>query len=364
MKILFIAPLPPPVNGHSLASKVFLEDLKKTYQVDIVNLRKESLRQGVDSIKRVKEILRVFYNTYKKKKDVDLVYFTISQSLAGNLKDLVICLLCYVLLPKMYIHLHGGSLNKLLFQRHKIIFLLNRFILKRVAGAIVSGSSHINIFENIIVRDKIHIAKNFAEDYLFTTEKQIIEKFSNTNPIRILYISSMIQKKGYKYLADAYMKSSNNVKSKFRIDFVGAFDTEENKENFLEYIKSNGQINYHGIIPDGEKKYLFQNAHVFCLPTSFLEGQPISILEAYAAGCVVITTGQPGIRDIFTNALNGFEVTERSSDEILLVFDKLLSGAYDLLKIAMYNRKLAEEQYRTSNYVERLKTIINLPVSV
>lgn len=364
MKILFIAPLPPPVNGHSLAAKVFLDDLIKTNEVNIVNLRKESLKHGVDSFKRVKEVLQIFYNVYSKKKGVDLVYFTISESLAGNLKDLIIYLLCYNLLPKMYIHLHGGSLKKVLFDRYKIIFLINKFILKRIAGAIVSGSSHINIFENIIARNKIHIAKNFAEDYLFLTEKQIIEKFSNTKPIRILYMSSMTQKKGYQHLADTYIKSNNNIKGKFRIDFVGAFDTEENKKTFIEKIKFEEQINYHGIVPDGEKKALFQNAHIFCLPTSFLEGQPISILEAYAAGCVVITTGQPGILDIFTNGRNGFEISERSSEDIMLVLDKILSGAGDLLKIAMYNNSVADEQYRTTHFVARLKTIIDSPISV
>ena len=65
----------------------------------------------------------------------------------------------------------------------------------------------------------------------------------------------------------------------------------------------------------GEKKRrLFAEAHVFCLPTyySYYEGQPISILEAYASGCVVITTDHGGICDIFKDKINGFRVEKRS----------------------------------------------------
>lgn len=364
MKILFIAPLPPPINGHSIASKVFGDDLKTSSEVVIVNLKKESLIQGVDSFKRLMEVLKIFYYTYKKKKGVDLVYFTISESLAGNIKDLVIYFLCYDLLPKMYIHLHGGGIKKLLFDRYKLILLMNKFVIGKIAGVIISGPSHINIFENIITFKKIHIVKNFAEDYLFSAEKQIIEKFSNTKPIKILYLSHMTKQKGYEFLADAFIKSNDNIKNEIRIDFVGAFDTEKNKKQFIAKIKSVEQIQYHGVVADFEKKFLFQNAHVFCLPTSCLEGQPITILEAYAAGCVVITTNQPGIRDVFTDGINGFAFSERSLDDIIRTFDKIINCRNDLLDIAMYNRKLADKQYRTSNYIKRLRAIIDMPISL
>ena len=111
------------------------------------------------------------------------------------------------------------------------------------------------------------------------------------------------------------------------------------------------------------KKILFSKAHIFCLPTSFFEGQPISILEAYASGCVVLTTGQSGIRDIFRDGLNGFEVQERSADSIKLVLEKIINKPENLLKIAISNRKIAGEKYGTSTYNSSLSTIIESPVS-
>ena len=51
MKILFIAPLPPPITGHSLVSKVLLDYIVQKDEVFIVNLSKDSLKEGVGGIK-------------------------------------------------------------------------------------------------------------------------------------------------------------------------------------------------------------------------------------------------------------------------------------------------------------------------
>jgi glycosyltransferase involved in cell wall biosynthesis len=210
----------------------------------------------------------------------------------------------------------------------------------------------------MIQQNKIHIVPNFAQDYLFLTEKEISNKYSNTQPLKILYIGGLIQKKGYNELAEAYFGLDEFMKKSVRIDFAGMFESESRKKMFLEKIAGVEQIRYHGIVSDAEKKLLFSQSHIFCLPTSFFEGQPISILEAYASGCVVLTTGQSGIRDIFTDGLNGFEVQERSSDSIRLILEKILENPESLQKIAISNRNMAAEKYRTSTYCSSLRAII------
>ncbi len=375
MRILFIGPLPEPVTGHSLASKVFLDELMKYHHVEVVNLSKDSLIDGEASIKRIIEVMKILMDVWRKRVDADAIYLTISESFAGNIKDLFIYLICIRGISKMYIHLHGGSIRKLLFDRHKMLSGINKIFIEKLAGAIISGKSHINIFGGMIRQDKIHIVPNFAQDYLFLTEKEIAQKYSNTRPLKILYIGGLMEKKGYNELADAYFGLDKFQRQSIRIDFAGKFESESRKKMFLEKIAGAEQIRYHGIVSDAEKKLLFSQAHIFCLPTSFFEGQPISILEAYASGCVVLTTGQSGIRDIFTDGVNGFEVQERSSDSIRLVLEKILENPENLenpvnlenlenlLEIAIYNRNMAAEKYRTSTYSSSLREIIESQVT-
>jgi len=81
-------------------------------------------------------------------------------------------------------------------------------------------------------------------------------------------------------------------------------------------------------------------------------------LEAYASGCVVITTDHSGIRDIFKDRINGFEVQKKSSDSIRLVIEHIIENTEKLLPIALVNRKNANENYRTSIYNASILKII------
>jgi glycosyltransferase involved in cell wall biosynthesis len=359
MKVLFIAPLPPPVNGHSLAAKVLFDDLVTKHSLEVINLSKDSLKEGVDSFKRIIEVVIILIEVFRKKEKVDIAYFTISESLAGNIKDLLIYIICFNILPKMYIHLHGGSIKRILFDRHPILFSINRFFFRRLGGVIVLGRSHLEIFEDFVDRNKIHVVPNFSQDYLFATEEEIGDKFKNTDPLRILFVGNLIEDKGYNEIVDAYLNLDNTSRMRVRIDFAGRFESDVHKMEFLRKISGIKEMRYHGIVDGPEKKALFSQAHIFCLPSSFFEGQPIGILEAYASGCVVLTTGQPGIRDIFIDGVNGFEIKERSASSLKPVFEKAIRKREQLFEIAISNRKIAGAKYRTSIYNKSLNTIID-----
>ena len=50
-------------------------------------------------------------------------------------------------------------------------------------GVIISGASHINVFEDLVSRKKIYIIPNFAQDYLFRTENDVIDNLSWNGPL-------------------------------------------------------------------------------------------------------------------------------------------------------------------------------------
>jgi glycosyltransferase involved in cell wall biosynthesis len=82
----------------------------------------------------------------------------------------------------------------------------------------------------------------------------------------------------------------------------------------LNKIADNEELKYLGKFIDGvEKRKLYCESHIFCLPTYYpFEGQPISILEGYATGCAVITSNHSGIPFIFKDEKNGFMVEKKS----------------------------------------------------
>ncbi|MGB9442171.1 MAG: hypothetical protein WCB15_29810, partial [Desulfobacterales bacterium] len=132
MKILFISPLPPPVTGQSLAAKVLLDALVKHHRVEVVDFKKDVFIQGIYSVNRIVQILKILTEIWQRKKDADVIYLTISQSISGNIKDLITYTICFKIISRMIIHLHGGGIRRLIFDRYRIFNHLNKFFLKRI----------------------------------------------------------------------------------------------------------------------------------------------------------------------------------------------------------------------------------------
>jgi glycosyltransferase involved in cell wall biosynthesis len=313
MKILFLGPFPPPVSGQSLAVKIFKESINEPNCVEIVNLNKNSFKSGW-SFRRFFEVLGIFYKIYKAKNHSDKIYFTISESIAGNLKDIIIYILCYNKLHETTIHLHGGGSMRVIMSKNNVLTSINKFFLKRLENIIVLGKSHEDIYSSFIMPKKLFIVPNFAEDYIFLDREKIKIKFTSLNPVNILFLSNLIPGKGYLELLDAFAQLNSVTKDNVRIDFAGGFESESDKKVFLDRIKGISQIGYRGVVGGQIKMELFHKAHVFCLPAYYPEGQPISILEAYASGCTVVTTNDRGIGDIFVNGVNGIEVKKNQSN--------------------------------------------------
>ncbi len=358
MNILFIAPLPPPTTGHSVAAKVFLDEVRRTHQTETVNLSVGSRHDGTVTARRAIVVAKILWDVWRKKGATDAIYLTISESVAGNIKDLLIYLLCMRRLSRLYLHLHGGSIKRLLFDRHRLLRRANAAFIRHVAGVIVSGESHVDIFTDMIDRGRIHIVANCAQDHLFVPDHVVFDKFANTRPLRILYMSGMTDMKGFNKLADAYLSLSRASREMLTVDFAGMFESDAQRRTFLGKIAGIDGIRYLGMVDEAQKQQLFAQAHIFCLPTSMLEGQPISILEAYASGCVVLTTGQAGIRDVFKDGLNGFEIDKGSAKSIADILETLIGDTARLLPIAMRNRRLADNQYTTARFNRTLRTIV------
>lgn len=350
MKVLFIAAVHPVVGGQVRASKALLEALEdEKNDVTLINLGKESLKSGVDSLGRIFDIFKILVQVWKKRKNNDIIYLSLAESFSGNLRDLFIYTICYSSRHKIFVHMLGGTGMRAILNGNGIQQKINKFFLSKIAGVIIEGHMNFEAFARVISEDKIHVIPNFAEDYLFVNDQEIKDKFQKTDSIQILFLSNLLPGKGHDELADAFMSLEEDIKNKVNIVYVGGFDSDQNEKVFLEKIKDENRISFLGFIDGVKKRELLSQSQVFCLPTYYpFEGQPFSIFEAYAAGCVVITSNHSGIPYIFFDDKNGFMVEKKSIVSIQNAIKKLITQREHLIDIAYYNRKEAEEKYRAS----------------
>lgn len=363
MKVLFIAPLYDRVNGMSLASEVFLEGLiKNHHQPLIVNLAKskQAKRKFFGFFTRLKEGWLIFQSLLSQKNKAELMYFTISESVLGNLKDLLVLLLCRRYWNRCILHLHGGSgMKNILSHRHPWLKKINLYFLNRVAAIAVLGKSHVSIYHEVTDQSKIHIVPNFAEKEFFSNSDAIEQKFQHPQPLKILMLSNFLPGKGQEEVLQAFLRLDPKTQAKIEIDFAGDILKKEQKKLFCKKIAAFPQLRYHGIVRGEQKKQLLHQAHLFCLPTYYAsEGQPISILEAYASGCAVMVTTHAGIGDIFANQVNGIEVEKRSSESIMHGIHEALKDKSALKAMAHRNLEMAKKYYTVETYHARLLSLL------
>lgn len=358
MRMLVIAPLPPPITGHSLASRVLVDALRQRHEVEVVDLSPGSRHDGRVTALRLREVARILGAVRRGQASADAIYLTIAESLAGNVKDLAIYAACARRPQRVVLHLHGGTIGQELFARRPLLRRANALFIRRMGAVIVTGPSHQPIFEGLIARDRVHIVPNFATDDMFIPAPDFAAKWIAARPLRVLYLSAMTAAKGCLDLLQAYGKLPNEARDALRLDFAGRFESVTEEQSFRERIRDCAGIHYHGLVEGEKKRRLFAEAHVFCLPTAMREGQPLSILEAYAAGCAVITTGRPGIRDVFADGINGFQLAERTPAALIASLSRALQDVDTLRSMAGHNRETAEKRYRAATFTERVGRIL------
>lgn len=313
-KILVIAPLPPPITGQSLAVNFFINNLPKEYCVEFLNLSGGKLHHKFNFLQRIVEVLKLLVQLPNKLNNVDTIYFNISESVFGNFKDILIYLICFRNLDKMVIHLHGGA-GYVEIMKVKLLYILNKIFINKIKSVIVLGDTFKSLF-HYLPTNKIHVVKNFALKEIRVDKENLIDLDFGDN-IKIIFISNLLPGKGHFELIKAYKDLPFDIQNKISIDFAGAFKSNLDEIQFRDEISELENIKYWGVVKGQEKSNLFNNADIFCLPTYYpFEGQPISIIEAYASGCAVLTTNHSGIFDIFKPDHNGFVVEKKSSDSI------------------------------------------------
>ena len=356
-KVLIIAPLSPPITGHSIATEAVVESINSKCKVEIINTSKESLVQGINSFYRVFFTIKLIFKIWRLASRSDIIYYTISQTIPGFLKDLFVLTICFKNLNKFIIHSHGMGIKKTVFNKSIILRYWAKYLFKHIRNLIVLGESHKEIFLEIIEDHKLVIIHNFFTNDIRSTEEEIIEKFQEKK-INLLFLSNLIPGKGHLELVDACKRLDSKIKKNIQVYFAGGFQNTSEKAQFMKEIEDESTIKYCGIVSGDEKVKLLHRSHIFCLPTYYkYEGQPISILEAYASGCCVITTNHAGIKDIFIDQENGYFVSPRNVNSLKSALEEAITNVIQTKSMALSNNN-SSMKYNKSKFMDSISKLL------
>lgn len=220
-----------------------------------------------------------------------------------------------VMKKKVIFHCHGGGFKEF---RQKAPAKIDA-ILKLADIVVCLSQEWKDYFESIGCRNVV-IIKNVIEE----PKPELINRDSM---VHFLYLGLICDNKGIFDVLNTLAFHKKELTGKIILHIGGNGQTgrliSTIKELGLEQL-----VNFEGWVDREKKQHLLNLSDVFLLP-SYIEGVPISILEAESYGKPVITTRAGGIPSIVKDRETGLFVTPGNINEIYLAI-KVLADDKDL----------------------------------
>ncbi len=204
---------------------------------------------------------------------------------------------------KTIVHIHGGGFLDFYASSGASVRLLIRRVLDRADAIIVLSEGFRTGIGRISKNPNLHVVFNpvsSADD---------ANAFSGDASPRLLFVGDVIERKGIGELIAA-MKIILDSKPSARLTICGA-----GRIDFYRRVCSDLHISeavsFTGFVSGEAKRSAFSAASLFVLP-SWVEGMPMVVIEAMAAGLPVVASAVGGIPEIIEEGTNGFLVPPRN----------------------------------------------------
>lgn len=320
-RILIIASFPPPVHGAAMVSQQIKDSasINEAFCCDYINIGtsrniNEIGQEGIlltakKGYRFVSALLITVWHLIIQR--YDLCYCAITCYGKGFIKDAPFVLLCKLFGRKVVIHQHNKGMANYA-DKPFYHWLLSR-VYRNTKVILLSRHLYKDISAIVPPNNVMFCPNGIAElEHINTREKA-------NQPLRILFLSNLIESKGVYILLDALQQL---VKSgeRFVCSFVGGESKEIDSNRFVKEVKKReleNVVTYEGKKYFNEKLQAYHDADIFVFPTYYAnECFPLVLLEAMQNRLPCISTDEGGIPDIVIDGMSGFIVQRRSVNEL------------------------------------------------
>ncbi len=201
--------------------------------------------------------------------------------------------------------------------------------------------------------DRVWFVPNGVEECFFTERV-----YRPSDPLRLLFVGTWIDRKGVFYLAEAFAKLCE-TDSAVTLSVAGCFSAADTVlRAFPSSCRDRVQVLPFISREDIPAVYAFH--HVFVFP-SLVEGMPLSLLEAMASGMPVVTAENSGMTDLIEDEFDGLLVKSGDSIGLAAALERLAASP-ELRRSLGQAAQQKAYRYTWSAVVDKLERVLQLAV--
>lgn len=300
------------------------------------------------AISQVKIYLHIIFVSMFRR--YEFVHLNVGLEKVSIIRDsMVFFIVNRIFRKKIVLHIHGGYYLMHESQSSILNFLLKQ-IFKHADAIIVLSDLEREVLSQRYGKLSFYVLPNAVDIApLSGLHKQPVD--SN---FRFVFMARIVNMKGI-YTISESLQYLTKYFNRFSFDIYGAGpDLEEWLSELKKYPAF--KFTYHGVVGGIDKWKALSDSDVLLLP-SFYEGLPVSMIEAMAAGCLVIITDIGSVKTVITDNINGILLSESTPELLAAKIRDVIEGKIDAKAIGSNAKKYVEAHLSLPGYINKLEAL-------
>lgn len=252
---------------------------------------------------------------------------------------------------KVVMHCHGGLFIQFC-KKHGVEKIGNS--LRKADGNIFLTQNLVDYFSKEMRLHNAVAINNIVSRVDATHRNNRSFTATEGRPLNFLFLGTINKNKGILDLINAFAKIQAEEKN-IRLKIGGSGPLEKEMFTLIDKLQLSNYIDVLGWVSGEQKDKALLQSDVLILP-SYVEGLPISILEAMANGVVVLATPVGGIPDLIEDGVNGLLVEPGDVDGLAKAIE-LLADDPELCKSLVANSAESVKEYYPEKVFANLEKI-------
>ncbi|RCK80038.1 MAG: Glycosyl transferase, group 1 [Candidatus Ozemobacter sibiricus] len=326
---ILVGPLPPPVNGHTLAFQLLVREwTRRQLPAQVIDYSRTFFDCSSSLARPVIRVIDYFFLFPSflaaiRNAPGGTLYLTLNQAPSGVIRDILFIELARRYKYRVIAHLHGGCYDQVLAS-------LPRWVRTRAIRAL----SHCEPI--ILLSNRL---RTMLRTFPTLTERAVVvpnglpfdpppdrgpKTLSQGQPVKFLYLSHFTESKGWWEVLETIEILARSRPWSLHLTMCGKFfrtpgeerrfaSLEEARQAFQDFRQrlsqqfgDRVQVTWHPMVQGQTKEQVLREAHFLLLPTRYPnEGQPLVLIEGLAFGCVLLGPDYRALGDMIRPGESG-----------------------------------------------------------